>query len=472
MFQEYEVATLGAHRNTERFYKQGQKLAKAGFTPGSRFMATVDKPRGMVVFSLDPKGTFGVSKKGDNIPVVDVNNRDTLSIFSGMDRIRVVMRQGQIYLLALATEVRRKERLERINAKLASDAPIEVGSISHGAGILSHALHAGLADAGIAATLKFANDIEGSYLDQAQAHNDSWDKNTIPVVAPMQEFAMDEWGLRQIGSCDVFEGGIPCTAASVAGRAKKGLEKPEDDRNVGHLMFSYLTLVGRLNPLIAILENVPQYQNTASMAMFRSQMSDMGYEVHEAILEGQPFGAIENRKRMVAVAVTTGMKMDFMDLEMPLFHVKSVADILDPIGPDDPMWSPMTYLKDKEVRDAAKGSSFKRQEVVPTDTSIPTITRQYIKRRSTDPMLVHPENPDLLRLFTPGEHARAKGVPEHLIAGMSATKAHEVLGQGICHAPFRAVGKLIGNLLKRTEFDRIMQPQPQQPPETFALLAA
>jgi hypothetical protein len=41
--------------------------------------------------------------------------------------------------------------------------------------------------------------------------------------------------------------GIPCTGASVAGRAKKHLAKPEDDPNVGHLIVDFLTLVQRLN---------------------------------------------------------------------------------------------------------------------------------------------------------------------------------------------------------------------------------
>jgi DNA (cytosine-5)-methyltransferase 1 len=62
--------------------------------------------------------------------------------------------------------------------------------------------------------------------------------------------------------------------------------------------------------------------------------------------------------------------------------------------------------------------------------------------------LQHPTNPDLLRQFTPVEHARLKGIPEHLINGLGLTIAHELLGQSICYEPFRAVGRCIGKYLQ------------------------
>ncbi len=75
------------------------------------------------------------------------------------------------------------------------------------------------------------------------------------------------------------------------------------------------------------------------------------------------------------------------------------------------------------------------------------ITKGYAKVRSTEPKLQHPANPDLLRQFSPAEHARMKGIPEHLVFGLSATVAHELLGQAVCYAPFLAVGKAIGRAL-------------------------
>lgn len=445
--QEYEIQKLGWARNAPRFYKQGKRLRLAGFVPGKRFNAVVVQEKGMVVLRLDTAGTNTVSKKDDDTPVVDVNRNDVFQIFQGMDQVRVIVREGEIFIMALATEVRRKERLERLATALAAGEPISVGSVSHGVGVLSHALHQGMASAGVRSSLAFANDIESDYLRQAENANDVWSDKTVPIIAPIQELAFDDWAVRSLPPVHLLEGGLPCTAASVAGRAKKGLEKPEDDPNVGHLMVSFLALISRLNPAVVLFENVVAYANTASMAMFRTQMRDFAYDVHERIVEAREFGALENRKRLIAVAVTRGLEFDFDSIvaDMVAESERScVADVLDPIPDDAPVWSPMQYLKDKEVRDAAKGSCFSRQEVHPGDRSVPTITRGYMKRRSTDPMLVNSSNPDLLRLFTPNEHARIKQNPAHLFAGMSATRAHEALGQSVCYKGIVAVGKLIG----------------------------
>lgn len=75
-----------------------------------------------------------------------------------------------------------------------------------------------------------------------------------------------------------------------------------------------------------------------------------------------------------------------------------------------------------------------------------TIGRGYQKARSTEPFLKHPTN-GKQRLFTPVEHARVKTIPEQLVAGLSDTTAHEILGQSVIHAAFMAVGKLVGETL-------------------------
>jgi len=83
------------------------------------------------------------------------------------------------------------------------------------------------------------------------------------------------------------------------------------------------------------------------------------------------------------------------------------------------------------------------------ETSINTLTKGMQRNRSTDPKIVNASNPKLLRIPTAREHARIKGVPEHLIEGLSQTTAHELLGQGICVSPFIQVGKHLAKALLR-----------------------
>jgi DNA (cytosine-5)-methyltransferase 1 len=448
--KSYEVQTLGNSRGNLRFYKQGKKLALAGFVPGTRFEAELHSEEGLVVLKVNCAGDRVVSKKttGESeIPVIDINSSQYLSIFEGMDQIRVVVEDGRIVLMALATEVRRVERLKRLKEKLQSGESLAVGSTSHGAGILSHALHFGMQEKGVNSKLIFANDIDPEYLEQSQNHNPVFDAETVLIAAPLQEFAFDRQALDKIGRVEILEAGLPCTAASVAGRAKKHLEKPEDDQNVGHLIVGFLSLINQTNPAIVVLENVSQYLSTASYAIYKTQMSNFGYEVKESVLEGQEFGSLENRRRMCSVAVTIGMEFDFSMLEIPEKVAKTVSEVLDPIGANDPIWSEMSYLKVKEERDKRDGKCFKRQEVHADAQAIPTITRGYQKRRSTDPMLVHPENPNLLRLFSVGEHCRIKGVPEVLLTGVSATKGHQMLGQSVCYQMIKSLGGGLATML-------------------------
>lgn len=66
---------------------------------------------------------------------------------------------------------------------------------------------------------------------------------------------------------------------------------------------------------------------------------------------------------------------------------------------------------------------------------------------STDPLLAHPTNPDLLRQLTVTEHARIKEVPPSLVQGMSKTDGHALLGQSVAYTPVKALFARIGSAL-------------------------
>jgi Site-specific DNA methylase len=183
------------------------------------------------------------------------------------------------------------------------------------------------------------------------------------------------------------------------------------------------------------------------MCILRNQLRDFGYDLHEEVLQAADWNALEHRERMCMVAVTKGLSFDFSSLARPERCERRIGDILDPVSEDALCWSRMEGLKAKQERDKAEGKGFAMQIVTPFDTKCPTITKGYAKVRSTDPKLQHPSDPDLLRQFTPAEHARIKGIPERLVSGLSLTLAHELLGQSVCYEPFRAVGRLVGQAL-------------------------
>lgn len=440
------IKRLGQKRGNPHLYMDGLQAIRAGFVPGTKFDITIDGEH--LVLSANKDGSRTVSRKIKNekeYPVIDINSKELLAMFEGMGAVRVVVHSDRVFILPLASEIKKKERLNRLRSKLESGKPFAMGSLSHGGGILSHAIHAGLKDAGIDARLEFANEIREDMIDQAATNNDAWSECTQIMNLPIQELAQDKWLLRQLPALEILEMGLPCSGASRAGKSKRGLGMMEDHPEVGHLVVGALVILDRTQPAYVLFENVPEYAQSASAQILRHQLRDMGYSTCEAILSGKDFGCLENRVRWCMVAHTKGTTFSFEDIRPMVTVVKTLGEVLDDVPPRDPSWRKVGYLKDKQERDRAAGKGFGMQFITPESTAVPTIRKGYAKGGSTDPRLVHPEDKELSRLLTPAEHARIKGVPDSLTAGLSATIAHQELGQGIVYAPFMAVGRRIGD---------------------------
>jgi DNA (cytosine-5)-methyltransferase 1 len=445
------IKKIGEHRGNPRIYLDGLQAVRAGFSPGERFDLVVDEEGKKVVISKNADGSRVVSAKTKGEvrqPVIDINSGELLAMFEGMDSIRVVVGEDCVYLLPLASELKRRERLERLATKLGSGEPLAIGSLAHGGGILSNAIHKGLQDAGIECELAFANEIRDDLITHAAEHNYAWSEKTGAVAVPMQELVQDDWLMDHLPKLEILEAGQPCSGASKAGKANRGASLTESHPEVGHLVFSTLAIIAKTQPAAVLIECVTEYAVSASAEILRFQLRDAGYDVHEAVLEGQDFGSLENRIRWCCVAVTRGIEFSFDRLAPAVRVVKQVREVLDPIPPDHPMWRPVTYLKEKRERDEAKGSRFLMQYVYEDSTSVPTIRKAYQKGGSSDPRLVHPTNPELSRLFTEGEIARIKGIDPALIEGLSRSVATQIMGQGIVYEPFRAAGQRIGEALR------------------------
>jgi len=296
----------------------------------------------------------------------------------------------------------------------------------------------------VASKLAFANELEPHYLEASLTNNPTWAKDSIAVQGPMQDV---EWGL--LPKVDVLIAGLPCTGASLAGRAKNKNHFAEEHDGAGALFVSFLAAMSALNPSIAVVENVPIYSASPSMMVIRSVLQHLEYDIHETVLGGREFGALEDRKRMVMVAVSRGLPpIDLAALPKTGAPAYTLGDVMEPVALDDERWKPYEYLNVKAERDAAKGHNFKRQFVTADSESVGVIGRACWKARSTEPFVPHPSGDGRSRILTPVEHARVKTIPEGLIDGLSSTTAHEILGQSVIFNAFRALGRWIGGALQ------------------------
>lgn len=446
----YSVRNITQNKGAPRLWLEGKAPEQVGFKPGARYDILVDTESKRVSLKLIEAGYRTVSQKernGKTIPVIDINSKLILQVFEGMNCVRVIMRTNEIHIIPEVVEVKKTERLNRLDAKIQSGQPLTIGSISHGGGILSHALHKGLGQAGFNTKLSFANDIRDDLLEQASLVNDAWSSDTVRVNAPMQSLVLDSWMMSKLGFVDVLEMGIPCSGASVAGRSKNGTSMAEQHEEVGHLIAPAIQLIGQLNPVAVLLENVKPYQSTASMWILRHSLRDMGYQVHESVLDAGDFNELEHRERLCMVAVTAGIDFDFDALVKPAKVNRKLGEVLEHVPDDDKRWSTFDYLVKHQQKHAAKGNGFSMQLFDEQSDHINTITKGYAKIRSTDPKIRNARN-GLLRQLTLKEHARVKGIPEEIVSGMNLTSGHEMLGQSVCYAPFVAVGELLGKSLR------------------------
>jgi len=403
---------------------EGKRLADVGFTDGVRYERSVSADA--IVLRLTPQGDRRVSHKQGR-PVVDTLTRD----LGDVSRIQVAFYPGQVYVSVHPTDLAIRDRLRRLNARLARGHKLRLGSLCHGGGVSSDALLRGLG-----ARLEFALEYEPAYVTQSLEHG--------PLSKGGRSFEGDLGDIDPslLGECDVLEAGLPCISASRAGRSKKALAQPEDDDATADLVVAFCNVVQASQPAIVVLENVPEYASSASASIVRAFLRKKGYEIHEIALDGAAW-SLEARQRWLLVAVTRGLDFDPTSL-VPAREHAALGEVLDARTPAA-AWRSTATLERKAAKDTALGRGFSRGRklLTPEATTVPTLRRGYQKGGSCDVRLAHPTRPNTARLFSAAEHARIKGIDPRLVTGLSEKRAHEVLGQSVIAPAFSALGASI-----------------------------
>lgn len=468
-------------RSVPRIWLEGQHLAHAGVEIGVQYMLNVCEKLRRIELRPAPQGfsgkTVSVSKRTRNervYPLIEVRDSIIAALFEVGTKLRVAIHNGRIVISMSHIAMRVQERVNRFLNKLKTGEPLSVTSLFHGGGVIDSALHEGFQRTGLASYVKIAVELEGDYIDASLRNNpELWRDDSIVINGDIRDVNIQGNGVPQT---DVLVGGVPCTGASKSGAAKNGLKCAEEHSTAGALFFNYLEWVKTLNPALVILENVVEYASTAAMIVIRSVLSHLGYQLSETVLDGHSLGSLEKRKRLCLVATTPGVcgPVDFNQLVPVRQREEKIADVLEVIPADSGMWKTYDYLADKELRDKAAGKGFVRQLLTGEEDGCGVLGRGYGKARSTEPFIVAPHDPRLSRLMTPAEHARVKTIPEKLIEGLGATKAHEVLGQSVIYCAFVAVGVLlaktvsglVGSLTKPQPVIREEKAVPARKPET------
>lgn len=448
---------IGETKGHLRIWLEGGKLARCGYKPDDKY--SIDILSEKVVLTRSNSGLYAVSrrnKSGRVLPLIEITSarcEGILRMFSNEQMIRVVVDQHKIIISKHHVDAQTEDRETRLITKLSTNQTLDTCSLFYGFGMLDRAAHDGLNAAGIHSRLSVIVEREAKYIDPAiETNPDMFSGSTYIIESPVQ-FAR----ITEKNPVDILIAGIPCTGASKSGKAKNKNKTAEDHPDAGAMFYYTLRCIELMNPAIICLENVCEYSNTESMAVIRSVLTSMGYELIETVLSGKDYGSIEDRKRMCLFAISINLNVSQFTFTELLRYLSALSvssketklsDILDNVPLDSEMWKDYDYLAAKEVKDIEAGKGFRRQLLTGTESQCGTIGRHYNKGRSTEPFIKHPLFPDKSRLLTVAEHAKVKGYPlERMNNTMSVTTAHEALGQGIIYPAFKAAFEVLGEFL-------------------------
>ena len=127
---------------------------------------------------------------------------------------------------------------------------------------------------------------------------------------------------RDIPDCDIYCGGFPCQAFSIAGR-RRGFE---DTR--GTLFFEIMRIARERKPRLIFLENVKGLLNHEGGDTFETiitTMAELGYGVEWQVLNSKYFGVPQNRERVFIVGHLGGVGKQSI---FPIIGKKDTTDLL------------------------------------------------------------------------------------------------------------------------------------------------
>lgn len=404
-----------------RIWIEGQKLSACGFTPDAAYKLRYAREAKSITLILDPEGPRRVTKatrNGKARPIIDLTGKALGEVFTPGEKLRVTFTNGQILIEQHHEASSQDDREQRFKERTAAGT-VTKASMFTGGGISTEAIAEAITDAGIQSRMSWVCEMETKYIESAGENCLAIDDDTTFLVGMAEEIEP-----HLFTEVDVLSFSMPCAGFSKAGKAK---HQQTSEQHSGTALFGVINAIKNSNPAVIISENVVEAQDSPIYQLLTSELERTGYKCFHQVLDQRHTGTIEKRARYWLVAISEGIAPDSLELPEIVQQRPAIHSILE--SDHGEVWSANQYLREKEQRDIAAGKGFRRQLLTGFEDTCGTIGRFYNKRRSTEPFVVNAEG--LERLFTPVEHARVKSIPERLIAGLSKTTAHEILGQSV-----------------------------------------
>lgn len=413
---------IGERKKEKRIWIESQKIRETEMSLNMRYDIEYDVENRRITLTPGNDKVL-TERKGNDRIVVDINNKLITQMFKGVEHISTRIYKDSIVIEPLKEEMHQ----EIAKAKAYSKVPTFI-EIFAGGGTLIRSLR----DSGLSPVA--AIELEDKYLENSEANNPG-----------MFTYCGDlaKLDISLLPKADVVSAGIPCEGYS----PNQLGENRAESHPTGSLGFYVLKIIDIIRPAVVLIEEVPNFKNSAMAAMVRYVLSSMGYHISEKDLKAPDYGTITKRKRYCMVA-SIKAPFEFSDEVTP--NLKCVQDILE-IPVDERTWltkdnnKTIRYSLEKEQEHIRKKEGFRFARTYIEDTVTATVTKGYYQGRLTDPILIHPGDSNKYSWFTPLELKRINGLPEDFILPVGKGISGQIIGQGVAYPVFKSIGEQILN---------------------------
>lgn len=268
-----------------------------------------------------------------------------------------------------------------------------------------------------------------------------------------------------VPSFDICLAGFPCQAFSLAGQ-RKGFKDNFKGKARGTLFFDVARICALHKPKVIFCENVKGliiHDKGRTFDIIKGTLDELGYTVHERVLNSRNFGVPQNRERIYIVAFRNDI--DSTDFKFPesTDSSKRIKDIIE----EQPV-SVKYYLSDvymetlrrHRARHEAKGNGFgykiRDWEDVAGAIVCGGMGRErnlLIDKRQTDlTPVTHIKgevNKEGIRKMTPREWARLQGYPDTFRLPLADVHLYKQLGNSVSVPVIKAIAENIKIVLDK-----------------------
>ncbi|MCL2500794.1 MAG: DNA cytosine methyltransferase [Defluviitaleaceae bacterium] len=272
---------------------------------------------------------------------------------------------------------------------------------------------------------------------------------------------------KDVPAFDICLAGFPCQAFSLAG-AKKGFNDDYKGMSRGTLFFDVVRICTHHKPSVIFCENVKGltiHDKGRTFDIIKGTLTELGYTVHESVLNSKDFGVPQHRERIYIVAFRNDIDSSDFHFPLPTDSSKRIRDIIEENPVPAKYYLSDVYvetLRQHRARHESKGNGF-GFEIRDWDDIAGAIVcggmgrerNLLIDMRQTNltptTKIKGTINTEGIRKMTPREWARLQGYPDSFALPVADVHLYKQFGNSVSVPVIKAIAEQVKVTLDKHE---------------------